>query len=189
MHTVCVGDSSLPPLVLVHGYGGSAAQFFKVMKKLASKFYVIAIDLIGFGASSRPDDYDHTTITAEESVEYFVGYIERWRKAMELDLFYLAGHSFGGYIVGLYASKYPQHIKKLLLLSPIGVRKMDPKTYDSEAEVRRFSEKTGRPALLVKAFRWFFNSRFTLLDMGRWADAYSDRTFISGFAQYGFKLQ
>jgi pimeloyl-ACP methyl ester carboxylesterase len=36
--------------------------------------------------------------------------------------FYLAGHSFGGYIAGNYAVKYPQYIKKLLLISPIGIR-------------------------------------------------------------------
>jgi len=37
--------------------------------------------------------------------------------------FILAGHSFGGYICGHYAIKYPQHIKKLLMLSPAGVVK------------------------------------------------------------------
>jgi len=35
--------------------------------------------------------------------------------------FILAGHSFGGYVVGHYAIKYPQHLKKLLMLSPAGV--------------------------------------------------------------------
>jgi len=34
----------------------------------------------------------------------------------------LAGHSIGGYIAGNYAIKYFQRIKKLVLLSPIGVR-------------------------------------------------------------------
>jgi cardiolipin-specific phospholipase len=35
--------------------------------------------------------------------------------------FFLAGHSFGGYICGTYAAKHPHHIKKLLMLSPVGV--------------------------------------------------------------------
>jgi len=35
--------------------------------------------------------------------------------------FYLIAHSFGGYIMGNYAVAYPQHIKQLVLLSPIGV--------------------------------------------------------------------
>ena len=49
-------------------------------------------------------------------------FIESWRKALNLTNFYLAGHSYGGYIVGNYALKYSQHIKKLLLISPVGIR-------------------------------------------------------------------
>ena len=49
--------------------------------------------------------------------------MENWRRAMgHLTGFYLAGHSFGGYIVGSYAAKYNKHIKKLILLSPVGIR-------------------------------------------------------------------
>ena len=39
----------------------------------------------------------------------------------ELTNFVLVGHSLGGYMGGHYACKYPQHIKKLILLSPIGI--------------------------------------------------------------------
>lgn len=35
--------------------------------------------------------------------------------------FVLAGHSFGGYVAGLYASRHHQHVKKLLMLSPVGI--------------------------------------------------------------------
>jgi abhydrolase domain-containing protein 6 len=37
----------------------------------------------------------------------------------------LAGHSLGGYIVGNFALKYPEGIKKILLLSPVGYRPMN----------------------------------------------------------------
>ena len=40
--------------------------------------------------------------------------------------FVLAGHSFGGYLAGNYAVKFPQHVKKLLLISPIGIRVPPP---------------------------------------------------------------
>lgn len=36
--------------------------------------------------------------------------------------FFLAGHSFGGYIVGNYALKYHKHLKKILMLNPVGFR-------------------------------------------------------------------
>ena len=52
--------------------------------------------------------------------------MEAWRMAMNnLSGFYLAGHSFGGYLCGNYAVKYNQHIKKLILVSPVGFRVPD----------------------------------------------------------------
>ena len=39
----------------------------------------------------------------------------------DLKGFVLAGHSFGGFISGHYAFRYPQNIKKLLLISPVGI--------------------------------------------------------------------
>ena len=86
------------------------------------------------GASSRPDDFDFAGAmgdvkqTAAETLNYFVSYIEKWRVAFsarlkqELTGFVLAGHSFGGYQVGQYALRYPQHVTKLYLLSPVGIR-------------------------------------------------------------------
>lgn len=47
----------------------------------------------------------------------------------------MAGHSFGGFVIGNYASKYPQYIIKVVLLSPIGVR------YDPEYEALSDAEK------------------------------------------------
>ena len=41
---------------------------------------------------------------------------------MKITNFNLLGHSFGGYIAGNYSVRYPQHVKKLLLMSPIGIR-------------------------------------------------------------------
>ena len=41
---------------------------------------------------------------------------------MDLTDFILVAHSYGGYLMGTYASLYPQHIRKLVLLSPVGLR-------------------------------------------------------------------
>ena len=73
------------------------------------------------GSSSRPKDYDKKGFNPEQSINYFVEYIEKWRQAMDITDFYLAGHSWGGNMVGNYACKYHSHIKKLLLLSPVGI--------------------------------------------------------------------
>ena len=40
----------------------------------------------------------------------------------DLTDFILVGHSFGGYIAGMYTERYSKHVKKLILMSPIGLR-------------------------------------------------------------------
>ena len=60
------------------------------------------------GSSSRPLDFIHNEFNEFECENYFNDYFEKWRVEMDdLRDFYLAGHSFGGYLVGNYASKYP----------------------------------------------------------------------------------
>lgn len=105
-------------LVLVHGFGGSSIIFYKLMKALSEKYHLIMVDIIGMGGSSRPVFQPESHVEAEE---FLVNSFEIWRRKVEITDFILAGHSFGGYYTGLYTSHYPQHVKKLLLLSPIGV--------------------------------------------------------------------
>jgi cardiolipin-specific phospholipase len=103
------------------------------------------------GSSSRPEDFKYEVddcFSAQETIDYFVDYLEKWRLAMDnLTDFILAGHSFGGYVVGNYALKYHQHIKKLLLLSPIGIRDttgFSEEQYQQELD-RRFEGRRRPP--------------------------------------------
>jgi cardiolipin-specific phospholipase len=121
---------------LVHGYGASGIIFFKIMKPLVEAgFNLIFVDILGMGASGRPTFREDQS--PSEADEFFISFLERWRIAMgDLKNFYLAGHSFGGYICGHYALRYPHHIKKLLMLSPAGVM-TKPANFDEQAERRR----------------------------------------------------
>ena len=124
------GTEDKPILILCHGYGGSGVLFYKIMKPLAEKFYLILIDVVGMGGSSRPKDFKEHKFSVAESIQYFNDYFEKWRIEMgNLTNFYLAAHSYGGYIMGNYACAYHKHIKKLLLLSPIGIKER-PKDFD-----------------------------------------------------------
>jgi len=89
--------------------------------------------MIGMGSSSRPKNY-YNNFTPQQSIQYFIEYFERWRKAMANEIndgeeftdFYLVAHSFGGYLSGNYALKHHQHIRKLVLLSPVGIKPGNP---------------------------------------------------------------
>ena len=71
----------------------------------------------------------------------------------DLKDFYLAGHSFGGFICGHYAIKYPQYIKKLLMLSPVGLP-------DKPADFRYFAPENATrsgPPRVFGHIVWKFN--------------------------------
>lgn len=137
-----VGDKSKPVMVLVHGFAGSAALFYRVMKRLAEHFYLVMFDIIGMGCSSR---VQFNAANYYEANSFMLRIIEEWRKQLKLTNFYLAGHSYGGYLCGLYAAWKPEHIKKLLLLSPLGL-KQRPENFN--LCMLRFQNNRGPP-------RWF----------------------------------
>ena len=49
--------------------------------------------------------------------------LEERRQKMELDEMVIVCHSFGGYISGRYAIRYPEHVKKVVFLSSLGIDK------------------------------------------------------------------
>lgn len=69
---------------------------------------------------------------------------------MGLTDFILMGHSFGGYNCGVYTSLYPEHIRMLVLLSPLGVPEK-PENFDFDAEIKNFPADRRLPKLFYKA--------------------------------------
>jgi pimeloyl-ACP methyl ester carboxylesterase len=82
-----VGDG--PPLVLLHGLGGSGYEWRYMVPALARHHRVVAIDLRGFGRSDKPRDQHYTAV---EQGAYIRAFLEQ----RGLHGVTLVGHSFGG---------------------------------------------------------------------------------------------
>lgn len=92
------------PLVLLHGFGSGVGLWVKNLPALAQEGRpVFALDMLGFGRSSRPI----FGRDAKEAEEQFVQTLEDWRKAEGLEHMILLGHDLGGYVSTAYALKYP----------------------------------------------------------------------------------
>lgn len=67
-----------PPVLLVHGFGASLGQFRKNIPVLAEAGYkVYAVDLLGFGRSSKPKDLQFTMqVWAEQLVDFVKGVVQ-----------------------------------------------------------------------------------------------------------------
>ena len=46
-----------PPLLMIHGFGGSSDGFQKIYSDLAKDHTIISVDALGFGRSSKPMDF------------------------------------------------------------------------------------------------------------------------------------
>jgi len=57
---VVEGDGRGPTLLLVHGFGASLGHWRRNIRVLAERYTVYAIDLLGFGASDKPTDFNYT---------------------------------------------------------------------------------------------------------------------------------
>ena len=171
IHTLFLGDQNprKPTLVLTHGYGGSGALLYKILRPLADRFRLIVFDLPGMGCSSRSADFKESQFTPEDCIDYFCAHIETWRNILGLTQFVLAAHSFGGFICGNYACKYPQHLQKLILLSPIGVR------YSPDYE--RLSEQQKNQLLLDRFNGGSSSIGFSFVQWG-WGKRMSPFTFV-----------
>jgi proline iminopeptidase len=101
------------PLVIVHGGPGLGHDYLlKPFSRLADRYRLVFYDQRGCGLSAefRKDE----TVTMDDLVEELEGV----RKEFHLENINLAGQSWGAVIAIHYAAKYPEHVKKLLLLEP-----------------------------------------------------------------------
>lgn len=101
------GDAFGSPVVLLHGLGGSSADWEAAGPLLGREWRVHALDLRGHGESDWPDDYD-----LELMAEDVVGFLDE----LELDRVGLVGHGMGGVVARLVAQEHSDRVERLVLL-------------------------------------------------------------------------
>lgn len=107
VHFADFGGSG-PPLVLVHGLGGSLSNWMTVGPQLSERFRVFALDLAGFG---------HTPLTGRTtSVEANVALVARFIKEVAGAPAIVVGNSMGGLIGAVLAASRPELVSRLILV-------------------------------------------------------------------------
>lgn len=115
------GEKNSDTIVLLHGWGQNIEMMKPLGDPLSKKFNIVIVDLPGYGASSEP--------TYPWMLNDYMEAIKSLLDSLKIDNPILVGHSFGGKISLLYASKYK--VKKLILFgSPFrkGIEKLSLKT-------------------------------------------------------------
>ncbi|MGH8457530.1 MAG: alpha/beta fold hydrolase [Stenotrophobium sp.] len=118
-HLVYLDGGEGEPLLLLHGIGADMDNWTRTARFLTPHYRVIALDLPGFGESSKP-------ATAQYRIEDQVGYVHEFVQKLGLKNLSLGGNSMGGDIAAQYAARYPGEVKTLWLLDAGGVASAPP---------------------------------------------------------------
>jgi pimeloyl-ACP methyl ester carboxylesterase len=109
IHAEEQGDGDLS-LVFLHYWGGSSRTWKHITAALAPRFHTVAIDHRGWGESDAPaDGYGLADLAADAE-----GVI----KKLNLRRYVLVGHSMGGKVAQLMASRRPSGLVGLVLVAP-----------------------------------------------------------------------
>ena len=101
-------------VVLIHGWNGSTFSFRYTIPELAQDYHVIALDLKGYGYSARPKDGDYS-LTAQS------GIVARFMDRLAVKDAVVIGHSMGGAVATRLALRYPEWVKKLVLVDSVSI--------------------------------------------------------------------
>jgi pimeloyl-ACP methyl ester carboxylesterase len=101
-----------PRLLLVHGYASNAQAWCGIIDRLAGRFRMAAVDLVGFGWSTRVPT---RPLTDDAYAERLAGVLEAlgWEHA------HLAGQSWGGGLAQRLAAARPDRIDRLVLVATV----------------------------------------------------------------------
>ncbi len=102
-----------PPVVLIHGVAGRAAQWDQSAQLLAQTHTVIAPDLLGHGDSAKPRGDYSLGAHASGIRDLLVG--------LNVERASVVGHSLGGGIAMQFAYQFPERCQRLVLVSSGGL--------------------------------------------------------------------
>ena len=126
IHLHYVRDGAGFPLLLLHGWPEFWRVYRKVIPSLAAHFDVVAPDLRGFGASSKPDVPAVEGYTLDHHVSDILGLAD----ALELERFGIVAHDVGAYVAQGFARAHPQRLAGLFFFDcpypGIGNRWIEP---------------------------------------------------------------
>jgi pimeloyl-ACP methyl ester carboxylesterase len=100
-----------PPVLMLHGLGGTKASFLPSIAALAPSFRTVAVDLLGSGDSDKP-------LGASYSPEFQARAVEQLLDALELERAHIVGHSMGARVALELGFAHPDRTDGLVLMTP-----------------------------------------------------------------------
>lgn len=119
------------PLIFLHGLGGSIESWINNLDSMSAKFRAIALDLPGFGQSSKP--------RINYSISFYRDFLVKFMNHVGLARASIVGSSLGGHIACELAIAKPNLVDKLVLVSPAGAL---PRSFRASPALKRYMKVT-----------------------------------------------
>ncbi len=110
LSTLTMGEGA-EHVLLLHGLGGAKSSFYDTAAALSRRYRVHAIDLPGFGGSSKPP-------LARYDAPFFARTVLAAMDSMGIDRAHIVGNSMGGRVAIEIGLEHPERVGGLALLCP-----------------------------------------------------------------------
>jgi 3-oxoadipate enol-lactonase len=135
LHYVSYGEG--PPVVFIHGLGGSSNIWHGVLQAMQQHHHGVALDLRGHGRSQGRGKF---------SIEGWAKDVQKLIRHLELPAVTLVGHSMGTLIAQHLAQTSPDSVDQLVLVG--GISYFQPPTADAYRQRAEQVEEHGMDALV-----------------------------------------
>lgn len=113
MHYRDEGNPNGPTLLLLHGFSASLHTWEPWVQRLGDTYRLVSIDLPGHGLTRAPAGY-------QASIESFLGEVDAFATAQNLQRFTIVGNSMGGHVAWEYALAHPERVDAVVLVNAAG---------------------------------------------------------------------
>jgi pimeloyl-ACP methyl ester carboxylesterase len=165
-------ESATPPLVLIHGYAACVEQWGRFIRDIGPDVPVYAVDLIGYGESSKPPH-------APYGRAFYVAQLEHLRGEYGLERIVPVGHSLGGMLGIEWAAAHPEAAPSVIAVAPGGLLFGDEFSARQIAAIRRVAT----PFVMRSLFSFVTHLPYRLIS----ASAYADRAAIDPYTETALK--
>ena len=98
------------PLLLIHGFPTASWDWYRIWDDLVTRHRVIAPDMIGFGFSAKPVDYDYRIMDQADLHEALLD-------QLGISRFHLLAHDYGDTVAQELMARIPERIASVALLN------------------------------------------------------------------------
>ncbi len=154
------GSHADEALFLLHGLGGHLEAYSKNLVPLSDRFHVVAYDHAGHGLSAKkPIEYTPQVLSEQ---------LRELMDALAIRAAHLSGESLGGWVAGLFATRHPDRVLRLMLNTSAGLPIVSEKGRVDLEAVKELTRKASGASPTYESVRarveWLFhpNNRGTI---------------------------